>query len=103
MALVDQLLAELRKVSSGQRSEAGAGVDVEQVGLRPSARPGRRPRSPRNSGAGRLGRLLNSGWAWVPTQNGWPGSSTNSTSRPSGESPEHEEPGVLELAAVACC
>ena len=54
----------------------------------------------RNRGAGRFGRLLNSGCACVPTQNGWPVSSTNSTSRPSGDEPERAQPAALELAAV---
>jgi hypothetical protein len=65
--------------------------------------------SSRNSGCGRSGRLLNSGWAWVPTQNGWPGSSMNSTSRLSGDVPEHHRPAssswlrysLVELVAVA--
>src|SRR5690606_18888807 len=48
-------------------------------GLRPSARSSAAATSSRNSGAGLLGRLLNSGWAWVPTQNGWSASSMNST------------------------
>ena len=62
-------------------------------------RPGRAPAptNSRNSGAGRLGRLLNSGWAWVPTQNGWLGSSMNSTSRPSGDAPEHTKPEPSNL------
>ena len=53
-------------------------------GRRPSARARAAASSSRNSGWGRSGRLLNSGWAWVPTQKGWSGSSTNSTSTPVG-------------------
>ena len=64
----------------------------------PRPGPGRRRPAPRNSGWGRSGRLLNSGWAWVPTQNGWPGSSMNSTSRPSGEMPEHTSPASSSRA-----
>ena len=56
-----------------------------------------------NSGCGRSGRLLNSGWAWVATKNGCRSgaSSTYSTSRPSGEVPEQIRPALLELRAVA--
>src|SRR5690606_26884739 len=47
-----------------------------------------------NSGCGLVGLLLNSGCAWVPTKNGCTsaGSSTNSTSLPSGEVPEITRP-----------
>src|SRR5580658_69569 len=47
---------------------------------------------PSNSGCGRVGRDRNSGCAWVPTKNGWLGSSANSTRCPSGESPEKTSP-----------
>ncbi len=52
--------------------------------------------SPANSGCGRVGRERNSGCAWVPTKYGWTsrGSSTNSTSRPSGEVPEKTTPAA---------
>ena len=40
----------------------------------------------RNSGAGRVGRDLNSGWNCEATNHGWSGSSTISTSRPPGTS-----------------
>ena len=43
---------------------------------------------------GRSGRLLNSGWAWVPTQNGWSSSSMNSTSRRSGDMPLQRRPAA---------
>ena len=62
--------------------------------------PARQPISSRNNGCGRSGRLLNSGWACVPTQNGCPGSSMNSTSRLSGEVPEHQRPAAFELGPV---
>src|SRR5215471_8933963 len=50
--------------------------------------------SPVNSGCGRVGRERNSGCAWVATRYGWisRGNSTNSTKRPSGDSPEHCRP-----------
>ena len=70
-------------------------------GLRPSARArARRRRARGTAGAGRSGRLLNSGWAWVPTQNGWPASSMNSTSRSSGDVPEQHEARLPRSAAA---
>src|SRR5215218_1820763 len=47
---------------------------------------------PSNSGCGRSGRLLNSGWNWLATNHGWSLSSTISTSRPSGDWPESSMP-----------
>ncbi len=41
-----------------------------RCGLRPSARVRAAATNARNSGAARVGRLLSSGWACVPTQNG---------------------------------
>ena len=77
-------------------------VDLEQPGgLRPSARARAAATNARNRGWGRSGRLLNSGWAWVPTQNGWPSSSTNSTSRSSGDVPDRPQPGLLQPPPVA--
>ncbi len=63
----------------------------------------------RNRGWALLGRLFSSGWNWTPTNQGWSGSSTISTSRPSGERPASFRPGlgqllpvvVVELIAVA--
>ena len=46
----------------------------------------------RNSGCGRSGRLLNSGWNWLATNQGWSRSSTISTRRPSGDWPEMSMP-----------
>lgn len=43
---------------------------------------------PLNSGWGRLGLDLSSGWAWVAMNQGWSGSSIISTIRPSGDRPE---------------
>ena len=76
------------------RRRAGAGC-----GPRPA--PAAAPTKSRNSGSGRSGRLLNSGCAWVPTKNGWSASSTNSTSRPSGEVPEQHQAALLERARYA--
>ena len=46
----------------------------------------------RNRGWGLVGRLLNSGWAWLATKKGWSGSSIISTRRSSGERPEITRP-----------
>ena len=48
--------------------------------------------NPWNSGCGRSGRDLNSGWNWLATNHGWSLSSTISTSRPSGDWPESSIP-----------
>src|SRR5262249_35925304 len=50
------------------------------------------PTNSRNSGAGRVGRDLNSGWNWLATNHGWSGSSTTSTSRPSWNVPDTTSP-----------
>src|SRR5205807_8110454 len=50
------------------------------------------PTNSRKSGAGRVGRDLNSGWNWLATNQGWSGSSTISTSRPSYTVPETTSP-----------
>ena len=44
------------------------------------------------SGCGRNGVDLNSGWNWHATNQGWSASSTTSTRRPSGETPEQTSP-----------
>ena len=54
----------------------------------------------RNSGCGRFGRDLNSGWNWVPTIHGWSASSPISTRRPSGERPLETSPAAAEPVAV---
>ena len=79
-------------MSTGSRSAAV----VVQRGAR---------RTPRNSGCGRVGREVNSGCAWVPTKNGCSsrGSSTYSTSRPSGDVPEHDQPGLLAAGPGSRC
>ena len=80
-----------RSVASGDDTDVDVDVDeARQAALGPGQGGGRA--GAWKSGWGRSGRLLNSGCAWVPTQKGWPGSSTNSTSRPSGETPEHSKP-----------
>ena len=53
----------------------------------------------RNSGAGRCGRDLNSGWYWEATKYGWSGSSMISTRRSSGDVPEMTRPAALEPLA----
>lgn len=52
---------------------------------------------PLNSGWGLVGRLLNSGWAWLATNHGWFGSSIISVRRPSGETPEITMPASWSL------
>jgi len=56
------------------------------------ARSSAAPTKPRKSGAGRVGRDLNSGWNWLATNHGCSGSSTISTSRPSWNVPETTRP-----------
>ena len=76
--------ARLRHDSADVRSSSNDG----SCGLRPAARSSAARTNSRNKGAGRSGRLLNSGWACVAIQNGWSFNSMNSTSRPSGDSPD---------------
>ena len=52
----------------------------------------------RNKGWALLGRLFSSGWNWTPTNQGWPGSSTISTSRPSGERPARDRPAAVSFS-----
>ena len=52
----------------------------------------RAPTNSRNSGAGRSGRDLNSGWNCEATKNGWSASSMISTRRSSGDVPETTRP-----------
>ena len=48
---------------------------------------------------GRSGRLLNSGWACVPTQNGWSGELDELDQAPSGDMPAAAQAGGLRAAA----
>ena len=75
-------------------------VDVTAAPARSRERSKAAPTKSRKSGAGRVGRDLNSGWNWLATNHGWSGSSTISTSRPSWNVPETTRPGVDELLAV---
>src|SRR6185312_11006035 len=87
------------------RVERGPGVDVDHPMWRlpqrqatvsastaaPGCTPPRcaaAPTKSRNSGCGRFGRDLNSGWYWLATNHGWSGSSITSTSRSSWYVPE---------------
>jgi len=69
---------------------------------RPSARSSAASMNPLNSGAGRSGRDLNSGWNCEATKNGWSSSSITSTRRSSGEVPEtrSRDPGACPAAFV---
>src|SRR5205823_7023374 len=53
---------------------------------------------PRKSGAGRVGRDLNSGWNWLATNQGCSGSSTISTSRPSSNVPQTTSPPSISCS-----
>src|SRR5437899_2797648 len=57
--------------------------------------------NPWNSGWGRRGRELNSGWNCVATNQGWCGSSMISTSRPSGDSPLSTNPCLVSRSRKA--
>ena len=95
----------------------GVGGPVDERGVRPGGagwtrcrRPVRREAAPAvtpdareaismaastkpvKSGWGRSGRLRNSGWNWLATNQGWSRSSTISTRRPSGDWPERMRP-----------
>ncbi len=78
------------------------GVDRQREARAADRRPVRGP--PRtnaaNSGCGRSGRLLNSGWAWVPTKNGWLGQLDELDQPVVGRGARAHEPGLLEPAAV---
>ena len=109
VALVDDAVAQMAKpahavVDQPITPRSGSAPRRSRT-ARPRPRRGRqaigRPAaatSSRNSGCGRSGRLLNSGWAWVPTQNGWSASSMNSTSLLSGEVPQHTNPAASKRA-----
>ena len=113
--------ARLRATARCARSGAGDGLDdIGRAGgcrrrlagasdRRARRRPARARRGPRcdaatnpsNSGCGRSGRDLNSGWNWLATNHGWSLSSTISTSRPSGDWPDSDHAGRLERLAIA--
>src|SRR5205085_9565271 len=78
--------AQVARACSTTGSSSGAAI------VRPPARSTAAPTKSRNSGCGRSGRDLNSGWYWEATKNGWWGSSIASTSRSSGEVPEQTRP-----------
>ncbi len=52
----------------------------------------------RNSGWARLGRDFSSGWNWHAANQGCPGSSTTSTSRPSGDRPDRASPAFVSAS-----
>ena len=74
VALVDSRSPSCRNPPAhAERARRGSGTSpagAATFGPRPA--PSAAPTNSRNSGCGRSGRLLNSGWACVPTQNGWP-------------------------------
>src|SRR6185503_5687048 len=91
---------------AGARSSSGrSSVDPIVAGIGRARRSGSRPSptaiaavtNPSNSGCGRSGRLLNSGWNWLATNHGWSFSSTISTSRPSGLWPLRISPAASSV------
>src|SRR4029453_15296300 len=70
------------------------GGGAERAGARPSRTAIAAVTNPSNSGCGRSGRDLNSGWNWLATNHGWSRSSTISTRRPSGDWPESVIPAA---------
>ena len=69
--LVYQSIAEVTKRRRpAHATDELASSTTNRCGARDSRRASAAYTSSRNSGCGRSGRLLNSGWAWVPTQNG---------------------------------
>ena len=77
-----------RRDRGGLRPAASSAGDLYSVGLPLARRARARPATnSRKSGAGRVGRDLNSGWNCEATNHGWSGSSTISTSRPSWNVP----------------
>ena len=91
-----------RRTSARRRVDAGRRVSGRgpNTGSRPSRTASAAATNPSNSGCGRSGRLLNSGWNWLATNHGWSWSSTISTSRPSGDWPDRSMPGRLERLAI---
>src|SRR5581483_4094442 len=69
--------------------------------VRERARSSAAPTKPRKSGAARVGLDLNSGWNWLATNHGWPGSSTISTSRPSWNVPLTTRPASTSRSRYA--
>ena len=92
--------ARRRRSSPGMTFFVSVGFVAEELsrdGRTASARAARArssaaPTKPWKSGAGRVGRDLNSGWNWLATNHGWSGSSTISTSRPSSNVPQTTRP-----------
>src|SRR6266545_7215699 len=92
---VDDRLGAADPERAQERAAGRAGsASMGSRGARPSARSRAAATNAANRGCGRSGRLLNSGCAWVATKNGCSerSSSTNSTSRSSGDVPEHTTP-----------
>ena len=67
VAGVDLALVEEAEPAAHASSSTGSGTSKGMRGTFDSRRPSEAPTSSRNSGWARSGRLLNSGWACVPT------------------------------------
>src|SRR5260370_11126041 len=85
-------LAIERAAAAAEATDAAADFDLDRSSAAAI--------TPWNNGCGLVGRDRNSGCAWVATKNGCSdsGISTNSTSRPSGESPEQISPAASSVA-----
>ena len=83
---------------AGRAASAGAASALAPSSVRRRRAAGvlaaRRATNSRNSGAGRSGRDLNSGWNCDATKNGWSRSSMTSTRRSSGDVPDTTSPAA---------
>ena len=87
-----------RRLATRGRRLSDAAVDSRGRGARRARARARRATNSRKSGAGRVGRDLNSGWNCDATNHGWSGSSTISTRRPSWNVPLTTSP-----PSTSCC
>src|SRR4029077_15400116 len=78
-------------IRSASGSPSGAAISPPSAGSSPACVVAA-PTNSRNSGSGRFGRELNSGWNWEATKKGGSGNSIISTRRPSGGGPPQPRP-----------
>ena len=89
-----------RKLGRWLGDRRAAAVSSDLHGRRSARRARAAPISSRNSGCGRSGRLLNSGWACVPTQNGWSAQLDELDQPAVGRRAAADEAGRLEAGPV---